>query len=169
MLDLLAALILALIAGFIVKAVDWIDDERKGKYLIKWPLALIYGGLIGYLISQASFSTIFLSALFAQVFARKIDTHTHVFGFLVALFSLFYLGFPEVGIPLFVYFVLLAFLDEMRMFGKWKQVHELRPFLKVGALLMLAFGRIDYFLGIMAFDFGYVLFGFFQKRVYKLE
>ena len=81
MLDLFLALVLAFFAGIAVKAVDWIDDEQKGKYIIKWPLAIIYWGLIGLLISQASFSTIFLAALFAQVFARKIDTHTHVLGF----------------------------------------------------------------------------------------
>jgi hypothetical protein len=188
MLDLVFALILAFIAGLIVKSVDWIDDEklrsnfsalkidsdfqyneRKGKYIIKWPLAIVYGVLIGYLISQASFSTIFLAALFAQVFARKIDTHTHVLGFVVALFSLFYFGFPAVEIILFVFFILLAFMDEMRLFGKWKSVHELRPFLKVGAALLIPFGRIDYFLGIMVFDFGYVLFDFAQKRVFRLE
>lgn len=169
MLDLLLALFLALISGFIVKSVDWIDDERKGKYIIKWPLAIVYGIIIGFLISQASFSTIFLAALFAQVFARKIDTHTHVLGFVVALFSLFYFGFPEISVFLFLYFILLAFMDEMRLFGKWKRIHELRPFLKVGAALMIPFGNADYFLGIMAFDFGYVFFDFLQKRVFKLE
>ena len=80
MLDLLLALVLAFISGFVVKSVDWIDDEKKGRHIIKWPLAIVYGVLIGFLISQASFSTIFLAALFAQVFARKIDTHTHVLG-----------------------------------------------------------------------------------------
>jgi len=156
MLDLVIALLLAFLAGICVKAVDWIDDEKKGRYIIKWPLAIIYGGLIGYLISAASFSTIFLSALFAQVFARKIDTHTHVLGFAFAILSLFYLGFPDLDLLLFGFFLLLAFMDEMEYFGRMHWIMEYRPILKVGALLMLAFGRIDYFLGIMAFDIGYM-------------
>jgi hypothetical protein len=156
MLDLVLALVLAFVAGIAVKAVDWIDDERKGKYLIKWPLALIYGGLIGLIISQASFSTIFLAALFAQVFARKIDTHTHVLGFGFAVLSLVYLGFPQISIEIFVFFAIAAYLDEAKYFGRLKGIIEYRPFLKIAALLMLAFGRIDYFLGIMAFDIGYI-------------
>ena len=156
MLDLVIALVLALLAGICVKAVDWIDDEKKGRYAIKWPLALIYGGLIGYLISQASFSTIFLSALFAQVFARKIDTHTHVLGFGFAVLSLVYLGFPAISIELFVFFAIAAYLDEARYFGRLRGLIEYRPFLKIAALAMLAFGRLDYFLGIMAFDIGYI-------------
>lgn len=157
MLDLVLALALAFLAGIAVKAVDWIDDEQKGKHIVKWPLAVIYGALIGLLISQASFSTIFLAALFAQVFAQKIDTHTHVLGFAVAVLSLVYLGFPSVDIYIFGFFILLAFMDEMSYFGRMHWIMEYRPFLKVGALLLLFMGRIDYFLGIVAFDAAYIL------------
>jgi hypothetical protein len=169
MLDLITALVLAFFAGIAVKTVDWIDDERKGKYSIKWPLAIIYGGLIGFLISQASFSTIFLAALFAQVFARKIDTHTHVLGFGFAVLSLVYLGFPSLDISLFGFFILLAFMDEARYFGRLKGIIEYRPFLKLGALLMVLFGRIDYFLGIMVFDIAYMLTDYSLNRFFKLN
>ncbi len=169
MLDIVLAIILAFLSGLIVKSVDFIDDELKGKYLIKWPLALIYGGIIGILISQASFSTIFLSALFAQIFARKIDTHTHVFGFAIALFSLFYLGFPSIEIMLFMFFAFLAFLDEIEMVGKYKFISEYRPFLKIGALLLIPFGKFDYFLAIMAFDIGYLLLTQTANRFYKAK
>jgi len=157
MLELIAALLLAFLSGLIVKSVDFIDDELKGKYLIKWPLALIYGGIIGILISQASFSTIFIAALFAQIFARKIDTHTHVLGFAFAVLSLFWLGFPELDATLFMFFALLAFFDELEVYDRMQKIIEYRPFLKLGALLMVVFGRYDYFLGIMAFDIGYML------------
>jgi len=169
MLDLIPAFVLAFFAGLLVKSVDWIDDELKGRYLIKWPLAIIYGGIIGYLISQASFSTIFLSALFAQVFARKIDTHTHVLGFGFALLSLFYLGFPALDITLFIYFALLAFLDELEMGGRYEFIADYRPFLKIGSLAPIVFGRIDYFLAIMAFDIGYMIFGWLANRVFKAK
>ena len=157
MLDPILALILAFFAGLCVKSVDWIDDDRKGKYIIKWPLAMIYGGLIGFLISQASFSTIFISAMFAQVFARKVDTHTHVLGFAFALLSLFWLGFPGLDATLFMFFALLAFFDELEVYGSMQRFIEYRPFLKLGAFIMVLFGRYDYFLGIMAFDIGYIL------------
>ena len=169
MLDPILALFLAFIAGFIVKSVDWIDDERKGRYIIRWPLALIYGGIIGLLIAQAGFSTIFLAALFAQVFARKIDTHTHVLGFVFAVLSLVWLGFPELNIYLFGFFLLLAFMDEIEYFGKMRRVMEYRPFLKLGALAMVALGRIDYFLGIMAFDLAYMAADFSLNRFFKLK
>jgi hypothetical protein len=167
MLDILNAILLAFLAGVFVKSVDFIDDELKGKYLIKWPLALIYGGMIGLLISQASFSTIFIATLFAQVFARKIDTHTHVLGFAIALLSLFYLGFPQIDIMLFVFFAFLAFIDEIEMVGKYRFISEYRPFLKIGSLLLIPFGRFDYFLAIMAFDIGYLLFTQAANRFYK--
>jgi len=157
MLDLILAIILAFIAGLCVKSVDWIDDEKKGGYIIKWPLAIIYGGLIGFLISQSSFSTVFISAMFAQVFARKVDTHTHILGFAFAVLSLFYLGFPELDTLVFIFFALLAFLDELEVYGRMQKIIEYRPFLKLGALVMLFFGRYDYFLGIMAFDIGYMI------------
>ena len=199
MLDPILALFLAFIAGLIVKSVDWIDDERKGRYIIKWPLAIIYGGLIGLLISQASFSTIFLAALFAQVFAQKIDTHTHVLGFAFAILSLIYLGFPSLDIYFFGFFIVLAFMDEIKFFenpkntrnvasmssgrpnrqhasdiamsyfGRMHWIMEYRPFLKLGALLMLAFGRIDYFLGIMLFDIGYIVADISLNRFFKVK
>jgi len=170
MLNIITALALAFVAGLVVKTVDWIDDERKGKNLLKWPLAVIYGIAIGYLISQASFSTLFLAALFAQVFAGKIDTHTHVLGFAIAMFSLFFFGVPQPEPLLFLFFALLAFLDEAEFMGRLHPLMEYRPFLPLGAaLLVIPLGRFDYFLGIIAFDIGYVLFGFLRNKVFKTK
>jgi len=167
MLDLITALALAFLAGFVVKVVDWIDDERGGRHLSKWLLAMIYGVMLGFLISRASFSTIFLGALFAQVFAGKIDTHAHVLGFVVAAISLFAFGFPDVDTTLFLFFAMLAFIDEVEFGGWLGWLTKHRMFLKVGSLAALFMGRYDYFLGIMAFDLGYTLFDWIAQRYFR--
>lgn len=156
--------LLAFLSGLLVKAVDWIDDERGGKSPLRYPLAIAYGACIGCLLSQSSFAMLFLAALFAQVFARKIDTHTHVLGFVVALAALFFLGAPQFEPWLFGLFLLLAFLDELEMGGKYEFISEYRPFLKIGALLFVPLGRWDFLLAILAFDFGYVLFEWLAMR-----
>lgn len=149
---------LAFVSGVLVKAVDWLDDERKSRHPVKFALALAYGICIGYLIGTAPFAILFLSALIAQVFARKIDTAAHWLGFSAAIVSLLYFGFSSIDLPLFFFFLLLAFLDEVDYVGRLRPITDYRLFLKIGALSMLYFGRIDYFAGIMAFDIGYALF-----------
>ncbi|MFN7991820.1 MAG: hypothetical protein U0R44_06730 [Candidatus Micrarchaeia archaeon] len=147
--------VLAFIAGVLVKLVDDLEDERKTSSALKYPLALAYGLIIGYLIGSSAFSVLFLAALIAQVFARKIDTISHKIGFTVAILSLLAFGFPPLDIPLFAFFLILAFLDEADFLGKLHPITEYRLVLKAGALLMVAFGRWDYFAGIICFDIGY--------------
>ncbi len=147
--------VLAFVAGVLVKLVDWMVDDRKKDSVLKYPIAVAYGLMIGYLIGNASFSVLFLAALIAQVFARKIDTVPHKIGFAVAILSLLAFGFPPLDIPLFAFFLILAFLDEADFIGKLHPITEYRVILKAGALAMLIFGRWDYFAGIICFDIGY--------------
>jgi len=150
--------VLAFIAGFFVKWVDWIEDDRKGRGLLKFPLAIIYGVLIGYLISQASFSELFLGALIAQVFARKIDNIGHVTGFIASMAALVYFGLPSIGIEFMLFFLVLAFLDEQEWPGRLRMLSEWRLFLKTGAIALILIGRYDYAIAILVFDAGYMLF-----------
>ncbi|MEM2909192.1 MAG: hypothetical protein QXT05_02565 [Candidatus Bilamarchaeaceae archaeon] len=159
--------ILSFVSGFLVKWVDWIEDERKGESPLKYPLAVVYGILIGYIISAAPFAEIFLGALVAQVFARKIDTASHALGFFIAALSLSVFGFPQISLALFFYFLVLAFLDEMKFAGRLAFVSEHRLFLPVGSLVMLLFGRWEYTLGILFFDAGYLLFGKLSGKYLK--
>jgi xanthosine utilization system XapX-like protein len=150
--------IIAFLAGALVKTVDWLDDTKKSKSPVKYLLGAVYGLLIGYMIGKASFSLIFLAALTAQVFARKVDTTAHKLGFLVAAVSLLWFSFPTIDAGLFILFLALAFLDEIDYIGKLRPINEYRPFLKIGALLpALVFGIWDYFFGIIIFDIGYEL------------
>ncbi len=157
-LTLILPFALAFVAGLLVKVVDWMEDDRKTSAAQKYPLAVIYGLIIGYLVGTSSFSAIFLAALIAQVFARKIDTTSHEIGFAVAILSLFVFGFPALDVPLFAYFLVLAFLDEADFIGRLHPITEYRLILKAGALVLIPFGRWEYFAGIMCFDIGYELF-----------
>ena len=158
-------LVVALVAGFLVKIVDWLDDERKSKHPVKYFFAILYGLLVGYIIGAAPFSGIFIAALIAQVFARKVDTTAHELGFLTALITLLFFEPPGIEFGLFFLFLVLAFLDEADFIGKLRPLTKYRPFLKVGALAPVLFGRWDYFAGIIAFDIGYEVFNPLKKYI----
>ncbi|MBD3210928.1 hypothetical protein GF318_06130 [Candidatus Micrarchaeota archaeon] len=159
--------ILAFFTGVLVKTVDWLDDDIKSKHPIKFVLAALYGLGIGYLISNASFAMLFLGVLVAMVFARKIDTLAHRLGFLVASLSLLFFGLPEIVIYLFVYFLLLGFLDEIDFIGRWRLLETYRPLLQIGSLALVLIGRWDFFFSIIAFDIGYLTISFHGKRFQK--
>lgn len=159
--------VLAFLAGFFVKWVDWIEDDKKGKGLLKFPLAIIYGVLIGYLISQASFSALFLGGLIAQVFARKIDNIAHVTGFIASMAAMLYFGLPTIALSFLFYFMILAFLDEQNYIGRYKMITQWRLFMKVGSLALILIGRYDYAIAILLFDGGYLLFTELRKIFFE--
>lgn len=159
-------LLLAFFAGLFVKATDWMDDEEKGTGKLKYMLAFAYGTTIGYLLSQAGFSMLFLAALFAQVFARKIDTHTHVLGFVVAIAVMLVLGVPQFESVPFLVLLVAAFADESEGSGRYTYIQKYRPFLKLAAFAFVFFGRADFFLAIIAFDFGYVLYEWAKGNIH---
>jgi len=159
--------VLAFIAGFLVKWVDWLDDEAKSRGSAKYAIAVAYGILIGYIIGASSFSVLFLAALVAQVFAKKVDTTAHRVGFIIAAVAILFFGFPYIDVGLFAFFLLLAFLDDADYLGWLRPLAEYRPFLKVGAFIMLATGRWDYFAAIMLFDIGYLLFPVLTRPIPK--
>jgi len=149
---------IAFVAGLLVKFVDWIEDEKGGKQQIKYPLALIYGAAIGYLISAPAISELFLGALLAQIFARKIDTLAHMVGFLVAIVVAGTIGLPTQNLSFLFLFFALAVLDEL---PGWRApgLGDYRLALPMGALIAgLIFARWEYLAGIALFDLGYVSF-----------
>jgi hypothetical protein len=152
--------LLSFASGILVKAVDWIEDDLKKKHWVRWPLAAIAGLLIGYVIAYSSFANIFLAAVFAQIFARKIDTNTHMLTVLLAALVFFFAGgIASFELWHFLIFLIPAFLDEMKFPGRFAGINEYRPFLDITGLLFgLALGRWDYFFGIISFDAGYLGF-----------
>ncbi|MFA5050281.1 MAG: hypothetical protein WC501_04705 [Candidatus Micrarchaeia archaeon] len=152
-------LILAVVCGILVKMVDYLEDDSKRKHPIKWVLAFSYGIIIGYLISQAPFSEIFIAAALAQIIMRKVDTATHKFGYLVMLFSLAYFGLPYLAFGAFIVFLVFASIDELDGLIFWNKpewVQEMRPFLILSSVPFLFFGNWSYFAGILCFDAGYL-------------
>ena len=159
---------LALLCGIVVKIVDYIDDDLRSKNPIKFVLAIIYGILVGYLIGNASFSLVFLAALIAQALARKIDTRAHQLGFLVAVLSLLAFSFPSLDWPLFVLFVVAAFLDEIEFVGALNLFTKYRLFLILATIISIFdTSKIDYFIAIVLFDLGYVGINSILGKRYK--
>ncbi len=156
---------IALISGVLVKVVDWFDDDLKSKNLTKYGFALAYGVLIGYLIGNASFSLIFLAAVMAQIFARKIDTLAHRIGFVSIIIVAVFYAVPSLDIYLLGYFLILAFFDEIDYVGKLRKLNKYRPFLKLGAIPLALLGRPDYLIAILAFDVGYEGFNLIQYKI----
>ncbi len=156
--------VLSFISGVLVKAVDWLDDDKKSKHAIKYILAIAYGIVISYLVATASFSMLFLGALVAQVFARKIDTPAHMLGGAVSLFFLFFFGFPQIALATFGLFFVLAYLDELSFPIEYKWISKWRVLLKLGAAVFLIYGRWDYLLAILLFDGGYLLFDILSAK-----
>ncbi len=159
--------LLAFLSGVLVKIVDNIEDvwlpktrNQKLKTLysrLAWPLAIAYGAIIGYLISQASFSMLFLAALLAQVLAYKIDHEAHLAGFILSIVAALYLGLPQIEYLPFILFLVAAYLDELTLFGIWKTFADYRLFLVITALAFVIIGRIDYLEAILAFDLAYII------------
>ena len=167
MLDLLFSLSLSFLCGFLVKAVDYLEDDKKSKSVIRFVAAAAYGFVIGLIISFSSFSLIFIAAFLAQFVSKKIDNSSHYIGCLIAILSitLFWNGSIlsdlSTNIFPFIFLLAMAVLDELSDDIKSKQLGQIlkhRPFLKIGSAIFLLYSRFDYFLGIVLFDLGYELF-----------
>jgi hypothetical protein len=156
---------IAFVSGILVKVVDWFDDDMKSKSIAKYLIALVYGVLIGYLIGNADFSMVFLAALIAQIFARKIDTLAHRIGFASSILAIFFFTVPQIDIYLLGYFLLLAVFDEIDYVGKLRKLNEYRPFLKIGAVPVALLGMPQYLAAILAFDVGYEGFNLIQYKI----
>ncbi len=171
-MELILLLILAFISGLLVKIVDNIEDEEQGQNPIKWPLAILYGLTIGYLISQAPFAMIFLGAVLAQILMRKVDTPSHKLGFLSILFSLLFFGAPTIILFPLAAFLISSSLDEMDKIIFWdkpKWVQDFRPFLELAAIPFFFLGQWEYLAGILFFDLGYLGITLFHTKKLKSQ
>lgn len=160
--------VLSLISGALVKTVDWIEDDLKGQSILKsmkWEFAILAGVIIGYLIATTDFANIFLAALFAQIFARKVDKDTHLLTFFLAIAVSFVMGTPFFNPMIFAMFVIPAFFDELVLPGKLSVITEYRFFLNAAGIIYgLVYGFWDYFFGIFCFDVGYIGIKLYHER-----
>ncbi|MGV8176195.1 MAG: hypothetical protein ACP5NX_00120 [Candidatus Bilamarchaeaceae archaeon] len=155
----------ALLAGFLIKAVDYIEDDlpklkpKMGKFFwVKFPIAILAGLLLLYAIVFGTFAPLFIAILFAAVFARKVDTHAHMLAFGIAALSLILTPISGQDIAYFIMFMVLAFIDELELFGALRPISDYRLVLKAGVLPFgLFLGRWDFVIALYVFDIGYLV------------
>jgi hypothetical protein len=158
MFDVLAAVI----SGGSIKSVDFIEDEKKGKNLIKWPMAIIAGLAFGYVLSFSPASSMFLAILAAQVFMGKVDRVAHGLAVIVAVLTAFLYGMGPLDIQLLIAFFILSAMDEIPLEGVLKPLGEYRLWLKGGALCVGLITSVwSYFILIMAFDMAYLTVAYY--------
>ncbi|MBU0586479.1 hypothetical protein KJ780_03135 [Candidatus Micrarchaeota archaeon] len=154
-MDLILILFVAVLAGAIVKIVDYLEDDLKSKSNIRFVLSFIYGVLIGCLISFSGFPAIWAGALVAQLLVGKIDKYSHALGYATALIFAAIFGATGLVYVDFIIFLVAASLDEKPLIKN--PILDFRPFLKLAALVYLLLGRWDYFIGIIVFDASYII------------
>ena len=153
MYDVLAAVI----SGGAIKVVDFIEDERAGKGLIKWPLAIIAGLAYAFLLSFSPAASLFLAIIAAQVFMAKVDRVAHGLAVLVAVVIALFYGIGAIDMWLLLAFFILSCIDEIPLTGDLAPLGEYRLWLKGGALCIgLIAGMWSYFILLIAFDMAYL-------------
>jgi len=156
MLDII---VVSAVAGFFAKLADEIEDRRiggKAGYLF----ALIYGVAGAYLASVLKLATLWIATASANVLARKIDCKYHALGLVVFVIGTLALGISAFNIPLFMFFLFFAALDEVHVpQGKSDLVSGIvsrrLTLVLVCLFVALVFGIWEYFASIAAFDAAY--------------
>lgn len=149
------------IMGFFAKLTDEIEDRKIGSK-IGYLFALIYGACGAYLAGAGGLATLWIATASANVLARKIDCKMHALGLVVFVVGTLALGINAFNIPLFMFFLFFAGLDEVNVpSGKSDIVSAIigrRLSLVIATLLVgLAFGIWEYFASIAAFDAAYLI------------
>ncbi len=165
--------LLSIFCGFLVKAVDHLEDERKSKSPAKYFAAIIYGLLIGLIITYSPFSLVFIAAFLAQFASSKVDNYSHLLGCLVAIICIILLWNGSLlvlmsnNLTLFIALLFFGIADELSEKLNVKSISDYikyRPFLKFGSLVVSLFSSLNYFIGIISFDFGYELFIYISQN-----
>ncbi len=182
---LLSVAIIAFVIGFLVKFVDFIEDDLKlvKKNKIKFdflknlsfPLGVLYGLLIAIMtIVWPILLPLAIGTILGEILARKIDVIGHFIGlfiFVILCAFLISLGILNVGLNLsFVAFALVflaaSVLDEFadKYFEKFsgnskqKSFFSYRPFLEIIAFLVsLITNQWIIWVTILSFDLAYIL------------
>lgn len=156
MLDII---VVSAIAGFFAKLTDEIED-RGIKSKIGYLFAFIYGAAGAYLAGALKLATLWIAAASANVLARKIDCKYHALGLVVFVIGTLAFGISTFSIPLFMFFLFFAALDEVHVpAGKTDFVSSIinrRLTLVIVCLAVaLVYGVWEYFVSILSFDVAY--------------
>jgi hypothetical protein len=153
MLDILAAII----AGGAIKHVDYLEDQKKGEGLVKWPLGILAGLCMGYILAFSPAAILFVGIIAAQVLMGKIDRPVHGLAVMLAAAVPFLLGMEWATAELLLPFFVIAALDEVELAGILKPIRDYRLWLKGAAVAVGAISGVwSYFVVLMAFDLAYL-------------
>ncbi|MBS3069140.1 hypothetical protein J4441_02115 [Candidatus Micrarchaeota archaeon] len=156
--------------GFFAKLTDESEDRGifgKAAYLF----AAAYGAFGAYLSSALGLASLWVATAFANVLAKKIDGKFHALGLVVFVLGTLALGISEFSIPLFMFLLFFAALDEINLpGGKTDMVSTIisrRLSLVIATLLVaLVFGVWEYFASIAAFDVAYFASAWSAAKLY---
>ena len=153
MLDILAAII----AGGGIKHVDYIEDKKKGEGVLKWPLGILAGLCMGYILAFSPAAILFVGIIAAQVLMGKIDKPVHGLAVVLAAAVPFLLGMEWANSGLLLPFFAVAALDEVEFAGALRPMRDYRLWLKGTTLAVGAISGVwSYFVVLMAFDLAYL-------------
>lgn len=156
MLDII---IVSAVAGFFAKLADEIED-RGIKSKVGYLFAFIYGACGAYLAGALQLATLWIATASANVLARKVDCKYHALGLVVFVLGTLAFGISTFSIPLFMFFLFFAALDEVHVpAGKADLVSSIISRRLTLVLMCLAvalvFGVWEYFVSILSFDVAY--------------
>lgn len=147
----------AIIAGAAIKQVDFLEDQKKGKHWVKWPLGIIAGLAVGYILAFSPASVLFIAIIGAQVLMGKIDKPVHGLAVVVAAAIPFIFGMQWVNVELLLPFFVVAALDEVEFEGGLKPMREYRLWLKGATFVAgIVSGIWVFFITLMCFDLAYL-------------
>ena len=172
-------LIASFFTGLAAKLVDLMEDNGLKLFkLDKFVFAVIYGLLIGYVISNYNVvAPLWIGAVFALILAKKIDNLAHFIGLISSLIFVALWGLGKINILLLAIFLVAAFLDEIlsdfaegkpllknkllkfkiTVSKNIKRILKLRPLLEIIALIAsIIIWDFSLFLAILFFDIGYL-------------
>ncbi|MEK6979717.1 MAG: hypothetical protein AABW86_05830, partial [Candidatus Micrarchaeota archaeon] len=89
----------------------------------------------------------------------------HGLAIAVAAVIFLLLGINGLRLEHFAIFIIPAVIDELKFTGTYAFLTLYRVFLKAVAFLFVFAGMPQYFIGIITFDAGYLLFKFLQNRL----
>ncbi len=150
-------LLAAIIAGGAIKHVDSLEDKKAGKGWIKWPLGIIAGLAMGYILAFSEASILFIGIIAAQVLMGKIDKPVHGLSVVIAASFPFIFGIDWTGVQLLLPFFIIASIDEIEFQGILKPMREYRLWLKGATFAIGAYsGLWIFFITLMSFDLAYL-------------
>ena len=163
-------LLVIFLAGILTKAVDVIVDDNKGNKRIGYLLGIIYGILIGYILTTDVYlASLGIAVVISVILTSKIDHVQHALGIAAMLIVIAVIGMPQVHVVMLIIFlaggisdeVLSDYSDRKKKYG----IFRYRVILKIVTLIVsMSTGNWILFIGMILYDLGYTII---DKVAYK--